>query len=193
MTYITGETIKRLREKKKLTQSELAQRIYVSDKTISKWETNKGLPDINILSDLAAALSVSVPELLTGDVAENRNVSANMRRSKFYVCPVCGNVVHSIGEGAFSCCGIRLPEVIAEETDSEHRILCESVEDELYIHIDHLMEKGHYISFVALVTDNQIQLEKLYPEQAAELRFRRVGHGKLYAFCNRHGLFFRKI
>jgi len=193
MTYITGETIKRLREKKKLTQSELAQRIHVSSKTISKWETNKGLPDISILSDLAAALSVSVPELLTGDVAENRNVSANMKRSKFYVCPVCGNVIHSMGEGAFSCCGIRLPELIAEEDDSEHHILCENVEDEFYVHIDHPMEKVHYISFIALITDSRIQMEKLYPEQTAELRFSRAGHGILYAFCNRHGLFFKKI
>ena len=72
MTYITGETIKRLREKKKLTQKELAEKLMVSDKTVSKWETNKGLPDLCILSELANALSVSVPELLTGDVAENR-------------------------------------------------------------------------------------------------------------------------
>ena len=50
MTYITGETIKRLREKKKLTQKELAEKLMVSDKTISKWETNKGLPDLSILS-----------------------------------------------------------------------------------------------------------------------------------------------
>lgn len=193
MDYITGDTIKRLREKKRLTQSELAQKIYVSDKTISKWETNKGLPDISILSELADALSVSVPELLTGDIAENRNISANMKRSKFYVCPVCGNVIHSMGEGAFTCCGIRLPEQVAEEADSEHGILCENVEDEMYIHIDHPMEKGHYISFVALITDSRIQFEKLYPEQTAELRFHRSGHGILYAFCNRHGLFFRRI
>lgn len=193
MSYITCETIKRLREKKKLTQSELARRIYVSDKTISKWETNKGLPDINILSDLADALSVSVPELLTGDIAENRNFSGNMKRSKFYVCPVCGNVIHAMGEGAFSCCGIRLPVLIAEEADSEHQIFCENVEDELYVHINHPMEKGHYISFIALITDNRIQLEKLYPEQTAELRFHRAGHGILYVFCNRQGLFLRKI
>ena len=90
MTYITGETIKRLREKKKLTQKELAEKLMVSDKTISKWETNKGLPDLSILSELANALSVSVPELLTGDVAVNKNISANMRRSRFYVCPICG-------------------------------------------------------------------------------------------------------
>ena len=193
MTYIAGETIKRLREKKKLTQKELAEKLMVSDKTISKWETNKGLPDLCILSDLANALSVSVPELLTGDVAENRNVSANMKRSKFYVCPICGNVIHAIGEGAFSCCGVRLPFQEAEEPDEQHRVFVEKVDGELYVYLNHPMEKNHYVSFMAYVTDSQIQLEKLYPEQEAQTRFRRAGRGVIYAFCNRHGLFSVKV
>lgn len=109
MTYITGDTIKKLREKKELTQKQLAEKLTVTDKAVSKWETGRGFPDISLLSELAGALSVSVPELLTGDIAANANVSANMKRSKFYVCPICGNVIHAMGEGAFSCCGIRLP------------------------------------------------------------------------------------
>ena len=193
MTYIAGETIKRLREKKKLTQKELAEKLMVSDKTVSKWETNKGLPDLCILSELANALSVSVPELLTGDVAENRNISANMKRSKFYVCPICGNVMHAIGEGAFSCCGIRLPFQEAEEPDEQHRVFVENVDGELYVYLNHPMEKNHYVSFMAYVTDSQIQLEKLYPEQEAQTRFRRAGRGVIYAFCNRHGLFSVKV
>ena len=167
MTYITGETIKRLREKKKLTQKELAEKLMVSDKTISKWETNKGLPDLSILSELANALSVSVPELLTGDVAVNKNISANMRRSRFYVCPICGNVIHAMGEGAFSCCGIRLPSQEAEEPYEQHRLYVEDVDGEMFVYLDHPMEKSHSISFMAYVTDCHIQMEKLYPEQAA--------------------------
>lgn len=189
MSYITGDTIKRLREKKKLTQRELAERLMLSDKTISKWETNKGLPDLCVLSDLAEALSVSIPELLTGDVAVNRNTSANMKRSKFYVCPICGNVILAMGEGAFSCCGIRLPEQEAEPQDPAHAISVEDIDGELYINLNHPMEKDHYISFVASVSDSAIQIEKLYPEQSAEARFRRTGCGIIYAFCNRHGLF----
>lgn len=193
MTYITGETIKKLREKKKLTQKELAEKLMVSDKAVSKWETNKGLPDISILSDLAQALSVSVPELLTGNVAVNSNVSANMKKSRFYVCPVCGNVIHAMGEGAFSCCGIRLPASDGELTDAEHDFHIETIENELFVRIDHPMNKKHYISFVAFVSDGSIQTEKLYPEQTIELRFRRAGHGKLLMFCNRHGLFYMNI
>ena len=48
MQYITAETIRTLREQKALTQKQLAQRLNVSDKTISKWETGRGLPDISI-------------------------------------------------------------------------------------------------------------------------------------------------
>ncbi|MBW7571896.1 helix-turn-helix domain-containing protein [Caproiciproducens faecalis] len=189
MTYITGETIKKLREKKKLTQRELAEKLIVSDKTISKWETNKGLPDISILSELADALSVSVLELLSGDIAKNSNISANMKKSKFYVCPVCSNVIHSMGEGAFTCCGIRLPVLGAETPDAEHKICIQYIENELFVHLDHPMNKGHYISFIALITDSHIQMGKLYPEQTPEIRFRRAGHGKILVFCNRHGLF----
>lgn len=193
MAYIVGATIKALREKKHLTQKELAEKLLVSDKTISKWETDRGLPDIHLLTELADALSVSVAELLTGDIANNKNISANMKRSKFYVCPVCGNVIHALGEGVFSCCGIRLPKLEAEVEDLEHEIIIEDVDDELYVRIDHPMRKDHFISFVALVTDNHIQIEKLYPEQNAELRFRKIRYGVLYILCNRDGLFYKKI
>ena len=72
-SYVTGEVIRGLREKRRLTQRDLAQRLNVSDKTVSKWETGRGLPDITLLEPLAGALSVSVTELLSGDCAENRN------------------------------------------------------------------------------------------------------------------------
>ena len=89
--YVTGAAIRRLREEKGMTQAELAKKIDVSPKTVSKWETAKGLPDISLLDPLAAALDVSVTELLSGNTVINRNISANMLRSRFYVCPVCGN------------------------------------------------------------------------------------------------------
>ena len=64
--YVTGSTIKALREKKKLTQKQLAELLAVSDKTISKWETQKGLPDITLINPLAETLGVSIGELLSG-------------------------------------------------------------------------------------------------------------------------------
>lgn len=57
-TYITGSTIKRLREKLGITQQQLGDEIGVSSKTVSKWETAKGLPDISLIEPLSLALQV---------------------------------------------------------------------------------------------------------------------------------------
>ena len=189
MGYVTGKTIKELREKRKITQKELSEKIGVSDKTVSKWETEKGFPDIGIIEELSKALGVSIAELLTGDLRENGNPSANMRKMCFYVCPVCGNIITSVGHGTFSCCGITLPEVEAEKNDGDHSICVETVDYEHSVTISHPMEKGHYISFVAYVTSDALDLVKLYPEQGISVRFRKKGHGFIYAYCNRHGMF----
>ena len=190
--YVTSATIKQLREKQNLTQSELAQKIGVSSKTISKWETAKGLPDVSLLQPLAQALGISVIELMNGECITNKNISGNMLRSKFYVCPICGNVIHSTGNSVVSCCGITLPPLEAEEADPDHSISIENVEDEHFITVRHPMTKQHYISFVAYVTSDRIQMVKLYPEGNAETRLQLRGFGILYWYCNRHGLFKRK-
>ena len=189
MNYVTGNTIKELREKHKLTQKQLADQLAVSDKTVSKWETGKGLPDIGIITDLAQALGISLAELLTGEYAVNQNRSANMARLSFYVCPLCGNIIQAVGSGSYSCCGILLPELEVEEADERHEIQVETVDQEYYVSLDHEMTKEHYISFFAYVTADRVQLAKLYPEQSAAAGFTRQGHGFIYAYCNRHGLY----
>lgn len=189
MSYVTGKTIKDLREKRKLTQKELADKINVSDKTISKWETGKGLPDIGIVEELSRALSVSIGELLTGEYRTNENVSGNMKKVQFYVCPICGNIITAVGSGSYSCCGITLPKQEAEECDTSHLIEVETVDNEYHMTINHSMEKNHYISFVAYITSSNVEVVKLYPEQEISVRFRKKGHGYIYAFCNRHGMF----
>ena len=192
-TYVTSTTIKQLREKRNLTQTELAERIGVSSKTISKWETAKGLPDISLLQPLAQALGISVIELMNGQHITNKNISANMLRSKFYVCPICGNAIHCLGNTVVSCCGITLPALEAEEADDHHAVTIENVEDEHFITIHHPMTKTHYISFVAFLTSDRLQMVKLYPEGNAETRLQLRGMGYLYYCCNQHGLFKKKI
>ena len=191
--YVTGGAIKALREARNLTQAELADKIGVSSKTVSKWETAKGLPDITLLQPLAAALGVSVIELMNGEPIANRNVSGNMLRSKFYVCPLCGNIIHTTGAALISCCGITLPALEAEEPDEDHGVTIEHVEDEHFITVPHPMTKGHYISFIASVTSDRLQMVKLYPEGNAETRLQLRGRGYLYYYCNQHGLFRKKI
>ena len=188
-TYVTGSTVKQLREARGLTQAELAEKIGVSSKTVSKWETAKGLPDISLLQPLAQALGISVIELMNGEHIANRNLSANLLRSKFYVCPICGNTIHSTGDTLVSCCGITLPALEAEEADCDHTVTLENVEDEHFITVHHPMTKQHFISFVAFVTSDRIQMVKLYPEGNAETRLQLRGLGKIYYYCNHHGLF----
>ena len=188
-SYVTGAVIRNLREGKKLTQEELAEKLYVSSKTVSKWETGKGYPDISLLEPLARALDISLIELVSGDAIRNGNRSANMLKSKFYVCPVCGNVIRTIGEAVVSCCGIMLPPLEPEAAEGEHGIKVEVVEDEYYVYLLHPMTRTHHISFLAAVSDQDMQLRKLYPEGGAEARFKLGGVKDLYACCNHHGLF----
>ena len=188
-SYVTGAMIKRLREQSMLTQAQLAEKIGVSDKAVSKWETGRGLPDISLLEPVAKTLGVSVFELLAGSELVNTNKSFNMKRAVFYVCPVCGNVLCACGEAVVSCCGITLPPLSAESPDSEHAIKVETCEDEYFVSVEHAMSKQHYISFIAVVTDNGIMLTKLYPEGEAAARFKINRTYAVFAYCNKHGLF----
>lgn len=140
--YVTGSVIKDLREKNKMTQAQLSALLGVSDKTVSKWETGKGYPDITLLEPIAEAFSVSVTELISGNAVCNSNVSANMLKCKFYVCPICGNVIHTMGEAVIHCHGVLLTAEEPTEADENHSVLIEQVEDEYYIQINHSMTKN---------------------------------------------------
>lgn len=192
-SYIKGEAVKRFREGRRLTQAQLAQKLGVTDKAVSKWETCRGLPDVSLLEPLAKALGVSVPELLSGEQVVNSNRSANILRSTLYVCPVCGNIIHSSGAAVVSCCGVALPPLEAEEPDEGHKLARESFDGEYFFSVPHEMRKDHYISFMAYVTTGRFDLVKLYPQGPAEARFYPWGGGYVYWYCNRHGLFWEKL
>ena len=187
--YITGAVIRKLRESKKLTQEELAEKIYVTGKAVSKWENGQGFPDIRLIEPLSKALDISVVELLSGEHICNQNRSSNMFRNKFYVCPICGNVIQSVGEAVIICCGLTLPPLDAEQEDHEHIIHFERAEDEYYVTVEHRMTKEHYLSFLAAVSDNGVQFVKLYPQGNAEARFKISRVRYLYAYCIKDGLF----
>ena len=191
--YVTGSTIKELREKLGMTQAELAGKICVSDKAVSKWETGRGFPDVSLLEPLGKALHISVPELLCGQKIINGNRGSNMLKSLFYVCPVCGNVLFARGGALISCCGIQLPALEAEEPDPAHTVTVERVEDEIYVSMDHPMSKDHFLAFAAYMTPDRCEIKALYPEGGAEARFFRRGSGRIYVYCNQHGLFMQKV
>ena len=190
--YVTGAAVKALREKKGLTQAQLAETLAVSDKAVSKWETGRGLPDISLLGPLAQSLGVSIPELLSGETITNRNRTANILRSKFYACPVCGSTIHATGEAMAACCGITLPPLDPEEPDEAHACNVDYVEDEIFVTISHPMEREHYIPFVALVTGDTLLLRRLYPEWDMQVRLPMLPRCRLLWYCTQHGLFYQE-
>ena len=187
-----GSLIFQLRKEKNLTQKQLGEKLGLSDKTISKWERGLGCPDISLLRDISKIFNVNIEKILLGDLQENDINGGNMKRIKFYVCPNCGNVIISTGDGDFSCCGRKLEALVPKVMDENHSINIEEVENDYYVEINHEMTKDHFISFVAYVTYDRVLLIKLYPEQSPTVRFPRLcgkfERGKFYMYCNQHGL-----
>ena len=188
----TDAAVKRLREKQKLPQIQLADFLGVSDRTVSKWETGRGFPDITFLEPLAKILRVSVAELFSGTEIENGNRAANLSKSNFYVCPVCGNTVFSVGKACVSCCGIQIPALEVENEFRQvekHKINMQNDGGEIFVSMSHEMTKTHFISWFACVRADSVEFAKMYPEQNAEARFRNAGKCRIYAWCIKHGLF----
>lgn len=79
---ITGRFIAELRKQKGFTQKELAEKLMVTDKAISRWETGKGLPDTSLLKPLGDVLGVSVTELLSGKKIEEVSLKQSDSRSR---------------------------------------------------------------------------------------------------------------
>lgn len=185
----TGSLIAKVRKEKNMTQMELARKLNISDKAVSKWERGLGCPDVTLLNELAEVLGINVKDILSGEMVSNDVDGGNMKRTKFYVCQDCGNVISSSSEMSLSCCGKNLKELIPnKEKNVEHELIVETVDNEFYVYMDHDMTKEHYISFIAYVTSDKLYINKLYPEQNAEVRFKKCGHGIIYAYCNQHGL-----
>lgn len=184
-----GALICELRKEKGLTQKELADKIFVSDKAVSKWERGIGCPDISLLQGLARELATDISDLLNGELHENRPDTGDMRKVTFYLCRQCGNVLTSTGPAVISCCGRTVPAMTAQSASPDHYLAVEQSDEELYISSEHPMTKSHSLSFIALVTDERVHLHKLYPEQMAETHFKYTrGKNRLYACCSEHGL-----
>lgn len=188
-----GALIRDLRAQKGLTQRHIAQQLGVTEQAVSRWERGIGLPDPALIRDLAQALGVNADTLLSGRIAENDKDVGNMKKTKFYVCPVCGNVLTSAADAQSTCCGRSLAPLAPQKADAEDRLNVEIIEDEYYISSDHEMTRDHFVSFVALLTGDTLILRRLYPEWNLSARLPRLAHGTLIWYCTRHGLMYQYI
>lgn len=188
-----GELIYSLRTDKNLTQKQLAEKMNISDKAISKWERGQGCPDISLLQDLSEIFEISIESILSGEITKNNLFGGNMNKIKFYVCKNCNNLITSTQEATIPCCGNIIKPLEAKKCDDEHNLIVENVEDELFITSNHDMKKEHYISFVAYVKGERATIVKQYPEWNMEFRLNKKGRGRLYFYCTNDGLFYQNI
>lgn len=188
-----GKLLSDLRKSKGLTQKQVAEVLGVVPKTVSKWETGKGFPDVSTVPALADILGVTERALLSGCLPQNAKDVGNLRKTKFYICPYCGSILYGVGECQIICCGKPLAPSEPKEADVEHSIKISEVENDFYIEFTHPMTKEHFINFVTYVGVDRVLTVRLYPEQASTVRFSRMYWGKLYYYCNKHGLFEIKL
>lgn len=188
-----GNVIKVLRIEHKLTQKQLADKLGISDKTVSKWERGLGAPELSLIGELSDLLGVNIGNLLSGDLSRNDFFGGNMKNSKFYICPDCKNITVSTGNVEVFCCGKKLTAQTPVKATDEQKLKVEIVEDEWFITSQHPMTKEHYISFVAFATSDRVQIIKQYPEWDLQLRIQKRGHGMLVWYCTEHGLFYQLL
>ena len=188
-----GGIIKTLRKDKGMTQIELALCLNVTDRAVSKWERGLGCPDISLLTKLSEIFSVDIGSIIDGDMDENEKRSGNMKKTKFYVCPICGNIITASENTNVSCCGRKL-EGLEEKKNLDEEMKIERVDGtELYISSSHPMTKDDYISFFSYVTSDSLLLKKLYPEWGVDIRFPWLGHGKIMWYSEKEGLKYKLI
>lgn len=185
----TGKLLYTLRKEKMLTQAEIANRLNISPKTVSKWECGGGFPDVALLGKLSETLGVNAEKLLSGKLESNTEDNGNMKKTKFFVCENCGSIITNTGNSEISCCGRKLIALIPQPCDTNHCATTATIETDYYITFNHEMTKSHYICFVAYVRFDRVVLVRLYPEQDAEVRIPAMRGGKLYFYCNNHKLF----
>lgn len=189
----TGALIRAQRLRRGLTQLRLAEQIGVSDKTVSKWERGCGAPDIELLPALSAALGIDTAALLSGALTENDRSNGNLRRTRFFVCPTCGNLIMATDGAEICCCGQRLKPLQPQKPDAEHALTLEKNDGEWYITAAHPMQREHAIAFIALLNGDTLTLKRLYPEWSAEARLPYLAHGTLLWYCTRDGLYYHHI
>ena len=189
----TGRLIAELRKEKGFTQKEIGERLGICAKTVSKWETGRGFPDVSLVAELSKIFQVDISKLIEGEMPKIKPEVGNVKRTKFYVCEKCGNLLTSVGDAEIVCCGRKLEPLQAKVADKEHRLNVEIIEDDYYITFSHPMTKEHYIVFAAYVRFDRVLTVRMYPEQDGELRFPQMRGGKMYYYCNTHGLFELKI
>ncbi len=188
-----GQLIYRLRKEKHLTQLQLAEKMSISDKAVSKWERGLGCPELSLLPELSKIFDVDLEKLLSGELNENEILGGNMKKLIFYICPTCGNMITSMVDTNISCCSKKLKAIQAQKASEDEQLSVEIIENDFFITSNHSMTREHYIAFIALLTGDSVMVRKQYPEWDLQVRIPVFAHGKLIWYCTKHGLFYQEV
>lgn len=189
----TGELIRKLRTDMRLTQKQLAEKLHVSDKAVSKWECGNGCPDLSLLTALSEVFGTDTDTLLTGEILKNEREKGDMKKLRFYICNDCGNIITATSDAAVTCCGNKLTALEPREAMESEMLIAEDIGGEWYITSDHEMTKDNYISFVAYVNENSVMIFKQYPEWSININLPMFRSGRLIWYCNKEGILYQKI
>ena len=120
---------------------------------------------------------------------------------RFYVCPICGNIVGLISGEAnrVKCCGVPMEVMVANTTDAsveKHVPIYEIEGEEIIVRVGeviHPMEDAHYITFITLVTNDRVIRVDLKPGDEPVVRLPYVSGSVIYEYCNLHGLWKNEV
>ena len=189
----TGALIRQLRTARRLTQRQLAEQLHVSDKAVSKWECGNGCPDVSLLKALADLFGTDMQVLLSGELRQNEKEKGNMKKTKFYVCRTCGNIITAASGADVTCCGSRLFALEPRKAEPDEMLRLADAGGEWYVTAEHAMTKEHYISFAAYVTDSSVMLFRQYPEWDFQFTMPMYRSGRLVWYCTACGFLYQDI
>ncbi|QQK08787.1 helix-turn-helix domain-containing protein [Miniphocaeibacter halophilus] len=181
-----GELIYNLRKEKGLTQKNIADKLNISNKTVSKWERGLGCPDIALWNDLSEMLNIDISQMMTGELSLNKKDIGKISRIRFYTCPNCKNILTSTGEATIFCCGRKLDPLIPKKNEFVN-VKIKITDVEYYITTDHEMNRKSYILFAAYVKNDNVFIRRMYPEQSPNFRIPYTPNGKLYIYSTKFG------
>lgn len=150
-----GKFISECRKKKGLTQKELAEKINVTDKAISKWETGRGIPDSSIMIDLCKELNITANELLSGEYlkenyqenAERNLLELNRKNEKkrntiiFFIVVMIILLIISVAELFFVLLQLKKSQLDTLLTQAENSYNLHSMASDLYDKVNNLEKR----------------------------------------------------
>ena len=177
----SGLTLRLLRESLGLTQKQLADKIHVSNRTVSAWENGTRKIRHSVMIKILKEYDASIYDLLD-------NCDDFSDRFRFYICKACGNTIIAHKDTSVTCCSMKLiPESMTEFGEfPEYEAECFG--DLIKFTVKHEMSLCHYIKFIAYVSRGGCAYSVLNHKSTPTLCAVNYGEGELFVYCTRRGL-----